>query len=40
MEFGIEKCAMFIMKGGKGQITVEIELQNKKESKSLKKEKL
>ena len=28
MEFGIEKCAMIIMKSGKRQITEEIELPN------------
>ena len=28
MEFGIEKCAMFIMKSGKRQIMKEIELLN------------
>ena len=35
MEFGIEKCAMLIMKNGKRQITVGIELSNQERIRTL-----
>ena len=40
MEFGIEKCAMLIMKNRKRQITQGIELPNLETSKRLEKRKL
>ena len=35
MEFGIEKCAMLVMKSGKRQLTDGMELPNKDKIKSL-----
>ena len=35
MEFGIEKCAMLIMKSGKQQVSEGIELLNKENAKTL-----
>ena len=37
MEFGIEKCAMPIMKSGKQQMTEGIELQNKEKNQNARK---
>ena len=39
MEFGIEKCAMLVMKSGKWQLTDEMELPNKDKIKTLAKKK-
>ena len=35
MEFGIEKCAMFVMKSGKRQLTDGMEVSNKDKLKTL-----
>ena len=35
MEFGVEKCAMFVMKSGKRQLIDEMELPNKDKIKTL-----
>ena len=40
VEFGIEKCAMLIMRRGKQQMTEGIEQPNKKKSEHLEKRKL